>query len=459
MTLSAAAISWIERRMGGRVVEVEQQVRWRQQHFVTIDRGGQPLTILARGEREAELARRSTFLSHFDIAHEARVLEALQGHGLKVPELYGYDDEHRLILMERVDGTNLLAEAPDEATRLAVMKQYFEQLARLHSLDIESMTLDEIEIPTTPDDVAFAGKFRYMEDDYVALRPRLRRPEPLLDLGIWWLHRNVPQHDRPLSFLHGDTGPGQFMFSGDTLTALIDWELAHIGDPMLDLGVVRMRNMLYPTGPLREPIAHYERVSSRPIDWSVLSFYTVFTMLLTPMGVVESVQVPSVRIDSQMARYGWFATLRRGLCDAMAEALGLEIEPPALPAAPGADGSIAGYLTELLEVNCAPIARDAVERSHVDAAIALARTLRLESEVGAALLSDDLDDMASVLGRRPRDRAEGEALLDELVATDPADHLVDLVKVFGRIERRREYRWAPLMIAQESAPFERLVLA
>ncbi len=38
------------------------------------------------------------------------------------------------------------------------------------------------------------------------------------------------------------------MFADGQLTALIDWELSHIGDPMIDLGVIRMRNMLYPTG-------------------------------------------------------------------------------------------------------------------------------------------------------------------------------------------------------------------
>ena len=39
-------------------------------------------------------------LQHFDIAHEARVLEALQDHGLKVPKFYGFITEHRFILME-----------------------------------------------------------------------------------------------------------------------------------------------------------------------------------------------------------------------------------------------------------------------------------------------------------------------------------------------------------------------
>lgn len=123
-----------------------------------------------------------------------------------------------------------------------------------------------LDVPTTPEDVAFAGKFSYVEHDFDRWRPKMS-PEPLLELGVWWLHANVPQGDRLVSFVQGDTGPGQFMFADGHLTALIDWELAHIGDPMLDLGVMRMRNMLYPTGPLAGPIARYEKLSRQPLDW------------------------------------------------------------------------------------------------------------------------------------------------------------------------------------------------
>ena len=83
------------------------------------------------------------------------------------------------------------------------------------------------------------------------------------------------------------------MFADGHLTGLIDWELAHIGDPMLDLGVARMRNMLYPTGSLREPIQHYDEVSDGGVDWQALGFYTVMSMIFTPLGVVFSLQNPS----------------------------------------------------------------------------------------------------------------------------------------------------------------------
>ena len=140
MTLPDDAIAWIEQQCGGRVVDIEQQVRWRTQHFLTVERPAGTMQLLARSARQG-MAAGSKFLQHFDIAHEARVLEALQGQGLKVPKFYGYHPEHRFILMERVDGTNELKDAPDDATRDQVMAEYIEQLASLHRLDIESMKL------------------------------------------------------------------------------------------------------------------------------------------------------------------------------------------------------------------------------------------------------------------------------------------------------------------------------
>jgi aminoglycoside phosphotransferase (APT) family kinase protein len=462
MTLSPDAQRWVEQRTGGTIVAIEQQARWRTQHFITLERAGETAEVITRGARDPEVVKHSSLLSFYDLAREARVLEALQGCGIAVPEFLGFSDEHQIILMERLAGTNRLAEAPDDETRRRVMFEYYDQLARLHSIDIKTMTIRDIPIPGTPEEVAFAGKFRFAEDDYLALRPTLR-PEPLLDLGIWWLHANVPRGERPVSWLQGDTGPGQFMFADGRLTGLIDWELSHIGDPMLDLGVARMRNMLYPAGSLREPILHYEEVSGRPIDWQALGFYTVMVMLFTPMGVAPSVQRPSAAMADQLARYEWDVVLRRGLCDALAEVLAIDLEPPDLPDVPDdrpglADlGGMAEFLVDQIGTNCMPLARDDLERYQVDIALAAARAVKLGSRVGADLLEDDLDDIGEVLGRRPANRAEGMAALAKVVDEAPEANLVPLVRAFSRIERRREYLCKPAMLDAAGAEFEPLV--
>ena len=398
MSLPDNAVAWIEQQCGGRVVDIEQQVRWRTQHFLTVERPSGTLQLLARSGRQG-MAAGSTMLQHFDIAHEARVLEALQGQGLRVPKFFGFNAEHRFILMERVDGTNELKDAPDDETRRQVMAEYIEQLASLHHLDVDSMKLSGLKIPTTPEEAAFGAKFGFVEHDFGVWKPHLK-PEPLLELGIWWLQANVPRGERRVAFVQGDTGPGQFMFADGHLTALIDWELSHIGDPMIDLGVIRMRNMLYPTGSLKGPITLYEKISGRPLDWQALNFYTVMSMLLTPIGVSIIMQRPSAHIEPVFPAFGWNATLRRGLTDALAEANGIEIEPPELPepAVPEWPRSI-DYLVEYLDVKCAPIESDDAGRFEISAATSIARAVQLESDVGAELLDADLHDMGKVLGR------------------------------------------------------------
>jgi aminoglycoside phosphotransferase len=402
--------------------------------------------------------KHSRLLSRRDIEHEARVLQALQGHDLRVPRVFGFNEDERFILMERLAGTNRLADAPDDDTRRRIMFEYYDELAKLHRLDVESMALEGIEIPKTADEIAFKGKFQFSELDYRDARPKMR-PEPLLDLGLWWLHSNVPRNDRPVAFLQGDTGPGQFMFADGHVTGLIDWELAHIGDPMLDLGVARMRNMLYPTGSLREPISHYDEVSGGAVDWQALGFYTIVSMIFTPLGVAPSLQNPSAKTGDILPRFEWDITLRRGLCDALAEVLDIELEPPELPEPEEGAPTMADLIADQLETNVATIAHDSVERYQIDMAIALSHGLQLEARIGATLLADDLDDMGALLGRRPADRAEGMAALGRLVDENPEENLHDLVRLFSRLERRREHLWRPMMLDSASVEFEPLLPA
>jgi aminoglycoside phosphotransferase (APT) family kinase protein len=454
MTLPSEVIAWAENECGGKVVDIAEQIRWRPHHFLTIERPTGTIHVVARSQR-TEMAG-AGFAKHFDIAHEARVLAALQDRGLKVPRFFGFNEDFGVILMEKVAGTNELSDAPDDNTRKRVMAEYIEQLAKLHQLDVESMHLSGLAIPQTPEQAAFGGKFKYIEEDFSNWRAYLR-PEPFLELGIWWLHANIPRGDRRVSFVQADTGPGQFMFADGRLTALIDWELSHIGDPMLDLGVIRMRNMLYPTGSLAEPLAYYEQLSGRPIDWQALCFYTVMSMVLTPMGVSPLMQHPTAHSEHTLPGFGWDATLRRGLGEALAEAIGMDIEAPDLPDPPAAQYPLLGdYLVEYLGLKCEPVATDDAGRFHIKSAAAIARSVLLESKVGGELLGADLDDMGAVLGRRPDSRDDGLARLSEIVADDPSHQLERLIWLFARVERRREFLLEPLMVSQSSGAFERL---
>ncbi len=62
------------------------------------------------------------------------------------------------------------------------------------------------------------------------------RPEPVVKAAIRWLERHVPAASGPLALVHGDFRSGNFLVDGNAhLLAILDWEMAHIGDPMEDL--------------------------------------------------------------------------------------------------------------------------------------------------------------------------------------------------------------------------------
>jgi aminoglycoside phosphotransferase (APT) family kinase protein len=71
---------------------------------------------------------------------------------------------------------------------------------------------------------------------YASILKTHDHPHPVFELALHWLAQNVPQN-RPKSLVHGDFRNGNIIVSETTgLSAVIDWELAHIGDPMEDLG-------------------------------------------------------------------------------------------------------------------------------------------------------------------------------------------------------------------------------
>lgn len=60
--------------------------------------------------------------------------------------------------------------------------------------------------------------------------------QPVFELALQWLKAHAPGDDIALSLVHGDFRNGNLMVGEDGLRAVLDWELAHLGDPMEDLG-------------------------------------------------------------------------------------------------------------------------------------------------------------------------------------------------------------------------------
>ena len=70
---------------------------------------------------------------------------------------------------------------------------------------------------------------------------RLPTPHPAIRLGIDWLRRHQPSGPPSLTVVHGDLRNGNILVEGGHLASVLDWELAHVSDPMEDLGYLCLR--------------------------------------------------------------------------------------------------------------------------------------------------------------------------------------------------------------------------
>jgi aminoglycoside phosphotransferase (APT) family kinase protein len=142
-------------------------------------------------------------------------------------------------------------------------------------------------------------------------------PNPLMTLAARWLRENAPPIDH-VSFVHRDFRGGNFLFLPDTgrITAILDWELVHLGDRHEDLAFlfsplfsekdengVELMGGFYP----RETfIREYERLSGLPVEPAKLAYYDVFSCWRGAINALAT--APRIMIGEkthQDIRVGW----------------------------------------------------------------------------------------------------------------------------------------------------------
>jgi aminoglycoside phosphotransferase (APT) family kinase protein len=164
-----------------------------------------------------------------DLALEEAVLTAAAGAGVPVAHPRGLGDGSDAVgqpylLMDHVDGETiprrLLRDPRFADARAGLAAELGRVLARLHSVPPDS-------VPMLTGGDALDG-LRAEHDAY-------GEPRPALEVVFRWLaeHRPAPA---PFRVLHGDFRNGNLMVGPDGLRAVLDWELAHLGDPVQDLG-------------------------------------------------------------------------------------------------------------------------------------------------------------------------------------------------------------------------------
>lgn len=274
-------------------------------------------------ERGGETRRRAMVLRRDPGAHnisssrrnEFLVIKAAFEERIPVPEVFWVSEDPAVLgsaffVMERVEGETLarrlLRDDAYARAREVMPAQLAEILARIHRIDPQRHKLDFLAEPGP--NPALTELKRYEE----SFRLLALEPHPAFELAFRWLLERVPKSPRK-TLVHGDYRIGNVIFGPEGVRSILDWELAHLGDPMEDVGWMCVRawrfgNDRKPVGGLGERedfFRAYEKSSGLAVDREAARFWEVFGNLRWGIitisqarthidGFVKSVELASI---------------------------------------------------------------------------------------------------------------------------------------------------------------------
>ena len=406
---------WLESELDGRVVRIERQPRWRPVWFADVVRGDELLELCVRGDRH-------DFPGIFPLEHEMLCQRLLDEHGIPVAHVYGWCDKPRAFVMERVGGANDFA-AATEAERDAVKDDYLAILARMHQLDVEPFARAGVTRAATPAQSGDVGMERY-ERGY---RRDKKRPDPFLEFCLAWLRRHPLRNPGREAVIVWDSG--QFHQRDGRILALLDLELAHIGDPMMDLAAFRMRDTVIGYGDFQRLYDTYAAHAGHPVDLDAVEHHHIAFTLSNQLAFHAALAEPPDASD-YMTNLQWCCETNLFAVEALADVLGIELEP--VPVPDDEVSPVAVAHEHLVRSLRPPPDSDEFTRYRTRIAFRLARHLQRFDQVGRQLVDADLDDLAELLGRRPATWQDGDADLERFVLEDDGRHDAELVVLFHR---------------------------
>jgi len=243
---------------------------------------GLVLILIRSGERPGQTDR----------GQEYRLMRALAGSALPVPEAYWCDESgdwfsRPFIVMQRVGGAVTppfqvaYPEAP--ALRQQLASEFIDVLADLHCLDWRALGLEELGVPAgEPADYA-RGALLLLEESLASSGTEAQ--SPVIPSALAWLRAHTPRSQR-LSLCHGDYKPDNVLHEEGRILAIVDWERAHIADPMLDLAYVCVPHLLVGElaqglAPAAELVERYAARTGFEVEPTTLAFWKLHLLLQT----------------------------------------------------------------------------------------------------------------------------------------------------------------------------------
>ncbi|HEX5380250.1 MAG TPA: phosphotransferase family protein [Phenylobacterium sp.] len=219
---------------------------------------------------------------------EFEAYRAFHGSSVPVPEMLWLEEgsgplDHPFFIAEEIAGYQagpaLLWAEPYLGTHEALAERKWTILGEIAKADPVALGLDKVMEPIAPAD-CWKRELGYWEN---VLDEDEAEPLPIIRAAIRWLRANPPPPPARLSVVHGDYRTGNFLFDTEGgIHGILDWEMAHLGDPLEDLGW--SLNPVWSFGrelagglvPEAQAIAIWERASGLRADPAALKWWTLF---------------------------------------------------------------------------------------------------------------------------------------------------------------------------------------
>jgi aminoglycoside phosphotransferase (APT) family kinase protein len=384
------------------------------------------------------------------LAREAAVYAALGGGAVPIPRLLAVAPAGDALLVERARGVDSLASL-DPAGRAGVMDAYVDALATLHGLDAARLALPGFARPQ-PEDPARAELALWRG----VLELRVKRPAPLARFAFGWLERHAPARADRIALCHGDVGPGNFLHDGGRVTALLDWEFAHLGDPLDDLAWLAFRghHLNDGIGELAAQLRRWSRATGLPAAAERIGWYRALVMLRMLVSCLAALDSGAATLD-RTVYFSLAALLGALLPRALAELAGIAAdEAPAPPdAAPSEEAEVfASLLADLSGVLLPALPAAAQARARGLALLLL--HLQAADRYGPHVREAEREALARALGRAPGPGEAPRALEARVRETPPAEE-EHWIRFFAETGARRIALW-PFLAPLAAKPLARL---
>lgn len=425
---------WVEKVIGGKIIDSERQggreSGGRPGWFLTCDIGGQSERFYVRGSRGDEFG----FTQIYSLARETEIIKILHQQGIPVPRIIDHCANPDATLMEYVAGENDFTLIKSAAQRDAVAEDFARIMADWHRIDAKVFKPAGLIAPRTREDYVLKDLAVWEQ----GCLPYLKEPVPIVTFTCKWLRENIPNAPERPVLVQGDTGPGQFIFSGNKVSSVVDWELAFLGDPMRELAQIRTRDVWYPTNNLTHWYEKYSEFSGVALDYPRLRYYSVFAMFITTLALCPYVQQPNPRDEHAE----WFAQdvwSKKATAEALAESLDIELEPFALPEfEPSRHAQLFDILVDNLQGEQLPHIKDSFLQHRMTMLVRLAAYMRNTEHFGTEINALELDDIAQLVGKKQSSYAEAQRALNAYCETANAKQYTAIVQYFYRHACREE---------------------